>query len=122
MHHLQQLYIEYLHASLDQPPGLYILLVTPEAHFTAVDLARIADQLDQEEAATLAEGSLGSLASFVSQPSPNMDDSGYFSGQVILSLSFYIHYIYIYVLCFRLTAIEFSQFGPNRAHAIINYA
>ena len=52
--------------------------------FTAVDLGRIAECLDQEEAATLAEGGLDShqLASFSHRPSANMDDSGFFSVQV----------------------------------------
>ena len=62
----------------------YSSLVPVEAHYTAVDLAKIADQLDQEEAATLAEGVLNpsDLLSFSDRPSANMDDSGYFSVQV----------------------------------------
>ena len=64
----------------------YSSLVPIEPHYTAVDLAKIADQLDQEEAATMAEGVLDSsdLLRFSGRPSANMDDSGYFSVQVCL--------------------------------------
>ncbi|KAH8027617.1 hypothetical protein HPB51_007167 [Rhipicephalus microplus] len=56
-------------------------------YFTAVDLATIAQQIDEQERETMAEGGLNSddYQRFVHQPSGNLDDSGYFSVQVIAS-------------------------------------
>jgi ataxin-3 len=53
--------------------------------FTAVDLAGYARQLDEEEQATMAEGGFTNpeFLRFMQQPSSNMDDSGFFSVQVI---------------------------------------
>ncbi|KAM9571318.1 ataxin-3-like isoform 2-T3 [Salvelinus alpinus] len=52
-------------------------------YFTPVDLSSIAHQLDEEE--RMAEGGIGSeeYITFLQQPSGNMDDSGFFSIQVI---------------------------------------
>ncbi|KAH6926002.1 hypothetical protein HPB50_012941 [Hyalomma asiaticum] len=54
-------------------------------YFTAVDLATIAQQIDEQERETMAEGGLNSddYQRFMHQPSGNLDDSGYFSVQVI---------------------------------------
>ena len=54
-------------------------------YFNAVDLASIAKDLDEAERQRMAEGSTNSLEymNFLQQPSCNMDDSGYFSIQVI---------------------------------------
>ena len=54
-------------------------------YFTAVDLASIACELDEAERQTMAEGNVNSAAylDFMQQPSTNMDDSGYFSIQVL---------------------------------------
>uniref|UniRef100_L7M205 ubiquitinyl hydrolase 1 n=1 Tax=Rhipicephalus pulchellus TaxID=72859 RepID=L7M205_RHIPC len=56
-------------------------------YFTAVDLATIAQQIDEQERETMAEGGLNSddYQRFMHQPSGNLDDSGYFSVQVIAS-------------------------------------
>ncbi|GAB6026863.1 Ataxin-3 [Chamberlinius hualienensis] len=56
-------------------------------YFTAVDLASIAQTLDDEEENRMAEGGINSESykNFLEQPSTNMDDSGYFSVQVIVS-------------------------------------
>lgn len=56
-------------------------------YFTAVDLAALAQQIDEQERETMAEGGLNSddYQRFVHQPSGNLDDSGYFSVQVIAS-------------------------------------
>ncbi|XP_022095675.1 ataxin-3-like [Acanthaster planci] len=54
-------------------------------YFSAVDLADIGRELDEAERATMAEGDVNSpeYLRFLQQPSSNMDDSGYFSVQVI---------------------------------------
>ncbi|XP_014066278.1 ataxin-3 isoform X1 [Salmo salar] len=54
-------------------------------YFTPVDLSSIAHQLDEEERMRMAEGGIGSeeYITFLQQPSGNMDDSGFFSIQVI---------------------------------------
>ncbi|XP_064623743.1 ataxin-3-like isoform X2 [Lineus longissimus] len=54
-------------------------------YFTAVDLAEIARQLDDTERQQMAEGGVDTLEykMFVQQASSNMDDSGFFSIQVI---------------------------------------
>ncbi|XP_038075539.1 ataxin-3-like [Patiria miniata] len=54
-------------------------------YFSAVDLADIGRELDEAERATMAEGDINSpeYLRFLQQPSSNMDDSGYFSVQVI---------------------------------------
>lgn len=56
-------------------------------YFTAVDLAAHAQQIDEQERQTMAEGGLNSddYQQFMHQPSGNLDDSGYFSVQVIAS-------------------------------------
>ncbi|XP_014667729.1 PREDICTED: ataxin-3-like isoform X2 [Priapulus caudatus] len=55
------------------------------AYFTPVDLATLGQQLDDEERARMAEGGAESedYRAFLQQPSGNMDDSGYFSIQVL---------------------------------------
>uniref|UniRef100_A0A1B6E6S3 ubiquitinyl hydrolase 1 n=1 Tax=Clastoptera arizonana TaxID=38151 RepID=A0A1B6E6S3_9HEMI len=56
-------------------------------YFTAVDLASLAQNLDDEERKRMAESGVDSeeYRQFIQQPSGNMDDSGYFSVQVISS-------------------------------------
>ncbi|KAL1516674.1 hypothetical protein ABEB36_000555 [Hypothenemus hampei] len=56
-------------------------------YFTAVDLGTLANRLDEEERAQMAEGGIDTedYRKFLQQPSSNMDDSGYFSVQVISS-------------------------------------
>ncbi|PIK58248.1 putative ataxin-3 [Apostichopus japonicus] len=70
-------------ASLCAQHCLNSLLQGP--YFSAVDLATIAHQLDESERQTMAEGDLDSpeYLQFLQQPSGNMDDSGFFSVQVI---------------------------------------
>ncbi|XP_030855132.1 ataxin-3 isoform X2 [Strongylocentrotus purpuratus] len=55
------------------------------SYFSAVDLASIAQDLDDVEGAHMAEGGVDSVEylRFQEQPSTNMDDSGFFSVQVI---------------------------------------
>lgn len=55
------------------------------AYFTAVDLASFAASLDNAEREHMAEGDVNSpeFLQFMREPSSNMDDSGYFSIQVI---------------------------------------
>uniref|UniRef100_A0A2K6K978 ubiquitinyl hydrolase 1 n=1 Tax=Rhinopithecus bieti TaxID=61621 RepID=A0A2K6K978_RHIBE len=50
-------------------------------YFSPVELASIAHQLDEEERMRMAEG--GVTSEDYRQPSENMDDSGFFSIQVI---------------------------------------
>ncbi|KAK0084280.1 hypothetical protein PV325_007324 [Microctonus aethiopoides] len=56
-------------------------------YFNAVDLANLAQQMDEEERIRMAESGIDSdeYRHFLEQPSENMDDSGYFSVQVISS-------------------------------------
>ncbi|XP_015523711.1 ataxin-3 [Neodiprion pinetum] len=56
-------------------------------YFNAVDLANLACQMDEEERLRMAESGIDSeeYQLFLEQPSGNMDDSGYFSVQVISS-------------------------------------
>lgn len=55
------------------------------AHFNAVDLAELAQEMDFAEKTKLSEAGTNSkdYKKFVQQPSENMDDTGYFSVQVI---------------------------------------
>ncbi|KAI4489546.1 hypothetical protein M0802_010983 [Mischocyttarus mexicanus] len=57
------------------------------AYFTAVDLANFGHQMDEAERIRMAESGVDSedYQLFLEQPSENMDDSGYFSVQVISS-------------------------------------
>ncbi|XP_041947317.1 ataxin-3 isoform X2 [Alosa sapidissima] len=54
-------------------------------YFTPIELSSIAHQLDEEERMRMAEGGVTSeeYRTFLQQPSGNMDDSGFFSIQVI---------------------------------------
>ncbi|XP_043553149.1 ataxin-3 isoform X1 [Chiloscyllium plagiosum] len=54
-------------------------------YFSPIDLSTIAQQLDEEERERMAEGGTGTeeYRIFLQQPSGNMDDSGFFSIQVI---------------------------------------
>ncbi|XP_019374195.1 PREDICTED: ataxin-3 isoform X2 [Gavialis gangeticus] len=54
-------------------------------YFSPVELSFIAQQLDEEERMRMAEGGMSSeeYRTFLQQPSGNMDDSGFFSIQVI---------------------------------------
>uniref|UniRef100_A0A8D0HCS0 ubiquitinyl hydrolase 1 n=1 Tax=Sphenodon punctatus TaxID=8508 RepID=A0A8D0HCS0_SPHPU len=54
-------------------------------YFSPVELSSIAQQLDEEERIRMAEGGMSSeeYRTFLQQPSGNMDDSGFFSIQVI---------------------------------------
>ncbi|XP_043461269.1 ataxin-3-like [Leptopilina heterotoma] len=56
-------------------------------YFNAVDLANLAHQMDEEERLRMAESGVDSedYRQFLEQPSGNVDDSGYFSVQVINS-------------------------------------
>ncbi|XP_011877073.1 PREDICTED: ataxin-3-like isoform X1 [Vollenhovia emeryi] len=56
-------------------------------YFNAVDLANFGHQMDEEERIRMAESGVDSedYKLFLEQPSGNMDDSGYFSVQVISS-------------------------------------
>jgi len=55
------------------------------SYFTAVDLGAISEELDEQERERMAEGGVTSeeYRRFLDQPSTNMDDSGFFSVQVI---------------------------------------
>ncbi|KAK3918612.1 Ataxin-3 [Frankliniella fusca] len=57
------------------------------SYFTAVDLATLGQQMDEQERERMAENGVDSeeYRNFLQQPSGNMDDSGYFSVQVIAS-------------------------------------
>jgi len=55
------------------------------SYFTAVDLATIGHRMDEEERSRMAEAGVSSeeYNQFLQQPSSNVDDSGYFSVQVL---------------------------------------
>lgn len=68
--------------------GQHCLNVLLQAeYFTAVDLAQLAQQIDEEERHRMAEGGehREEYRQFIQSPSDNMDDSGFFSVQVIAS-------------------------------------
>lgn len=79
----------YVHVKLQQQGSLCAqhclnaLLQGP--YFTAVDLATIGHRFDEEERARMAEAGVSSdeYNRFLQEPSSNVDDSGYFSVQVI---------------------------------------
>lgn len=54
-------------------------------YFSAVDLGELASRLDEDERQRMAENGVDSAEyrRFIDQPSENMDDTGYFSVQVI---------------------------------------
>jgi len=54
------------------------------AEFDAIQLGGIAAQLDEVERSRMAEGTAEEYTRFLAEPSCNMDDSGFFSIQVIL--------------------------------------
>jgi len=55
-----------------------------KAYFTAVDLAEIGRGLDEQERSVIAESNdLAELEEFTKHGSGNVDDSGFFSVQVI---------------------------------------
>ncbi|CAG2100106.1 unnamed protein product [Medioppia subpectinata] len=56
-------------------------------YFTAVDLAQLAQDIDEQERHRMAEGGehRDEYRRFIESPSDNMDDSGFFSVQVIAS-------------------------------------
>ncbi|XP_038192203.1 ataxin-3 isoform X2 [Arvicola amphibius] len=58
-------------------------------YFSPVELSSIAHQLDEEERMRMAEGGVTSedYRTFLQQPSGNMDDSGFFSIQVMVNLN-----------------------------------
>ena len=55
------------------------------SYFSAVDLGELAYRLDEDERQQMAENGIESeeYRQFIQQPSGNMDDTGYFSVQVI---------------------------------------
>uniref|UniRef100_A0A3Q0T312 ubiquitinyl hydrolase 1 n=1 Tax=Amphilophus citrinellus TaxID=61819 RepID=A0A3Q0T312_AMPCI len=73
-------------------------------YFTPVDLSSIAQQLDEEERMRMAEGGMASeeYRTFLQQPSGNMDDSGFFSIQVIF-------YFVMWFVCVGLGANPLQQ-------------
>ncbi|XP_073233239.1 ataxin-3-like isoform X2 [Porites lutea] len=80
---MEAIFHEKQEGSLCAQHCLNALLQGP--YFTAVDLADIARQLDEDERDRMAEGDVTSndYQEFLKQPSSNMDDSGFFSIQVI---------------------------------------
>ncbi|KAK6629203.1 hypothetical protein RUM43_003020 [Polyplax serrata] len=76
-------------------------------YFTAVDLAMHAQNLDDEERIRMAESGVDSLEyrTFLEQPSGNMDDSGYFSVQVISS-------------CLSVWGLELVRYGSTEKKAV----
>ncbi|KAG8194766.1 hypothetical protein JTE90_026406 [Oedothorax gibbosus] len=80
---MEAIFHEKQEGSLCAQHCLNVLLQAP--YFTAVDLATLASQVDDQERSRMAEGGLHSedYRRFMQQPSSNVDDSGYFSVQVI---------------------------------------
>ncbi|CAH1966730.1 unnamed protein product [Acanthoscelides obtectus] len=82
---MESIFHEKQEGSLCAQHCLNSLLQGP--YFTAVDLSTLAQKLDDEERQRMAESGEESeeYQKFLQQPSGNMDDSGYFSVQVISS-------------------------------------
>ncbi|GFY08752.1 ataxin-3 [Trichonephila clavipes] len=82
---MEAIFHEKQEGSLCAQHCLNALLQAP--YFTAVELAALAGQIDEQERSQMAEGGVQSedYRKFVQQPSSNVDDSGYFSVQVIAS-------------------------------------
>lgn len=80
---MESIFHEKQEGQLCAQHALNALLQGP--YFTAVDLATIASQLDERERQSLAEGGQDSqdYREFMSAKSHNMDDSGFFSIQVM---------------------------------------
>ncbi|XP_066281157.1 ataxin-3-like isoform X2 [Branchiostoma lanceolatum] len=79
-------------------------------YFTAVDLASFAQQLDEAERERMAEGgtTTAEYQHFLQQPSSNMDDSGFFSIQVISRA--------LEVWCLRLVPITSQEYLETSEH------
>ncbi|XP_044733977.1 ataxin-3-like [Chrysoperla carnea] len=82
---METIFHEKQEGSLCAQHCLNALLQGP--YFTPVDLGTLAQQMDDEERMRMAENGEESeeYRTFLAQPSGNMDDSGYFSVQVISS-------------------------------------
>ncbi|KAK9499248.1 hypothetical protein O3M35_002318 [Rhynocoris fuscipes] len=82
---MEAIFHEKQQGSLCAQHCLNALLQGP--YFTPVDLATLAQRMDEEERMRMAESGVDSddYQKFIQQPSGNMDDSGYFSVQVISS-------------------------------------
>ncbi|GBM01925.1 Ataxin-3 [Araneus ventricosus] len=82
---MEAIFHEKQEGSLCAQHCLNALLQAP--YFTAVELATLGRQIDEEERSQMAEGGVQSedYRRFLQQPSGNVDDSGYFSVQVIAS-------------------------------------
>eukprot|EP00058_Branchiostoma_floridae_P024762 XP_002610252.1 hypothetical protein BRAFLDRAFT_126822 [Branchiostoma floridae] len=79
-------------------------------YFTAVDLASFAQQLDEAERERMAEGgtTTAEYQHFLQQPSSNMDDSGFFSIQVISRA--------LEVWCLRLVPVTSQEYLETSEH------
>uniref|UniRef100_R4G302 ubiquitinyl hydrolase 1 n=2 Tax=Rhodnius TaxID=13248 RepID=R4G302_RHOPR len=82
---MEAIFHEKQQGSLCAQHCLNALLQGP--YFTPVDLATLAQRMDEEERMRMAESGVDTddYQKFIQQPSGNMDDSGYFSVQVISS-------------------------------------
>ncbi|XP_067012532.2 ataxin-3 [Anabrus simplex] len=82
---MEAIFHEKQEGSLCAQHCLNALLQGP--YFTPVDLATLAQQMDDEERLRMSESGVDSdeYRRFIEQPSGNYDDSGYFSVQVISS-------------------------------------
>ncbi|XP_059488937.1 ataxin-3-like isoform X2 [Neocloeon triangulifer] len=80
---METIFFEKQEGSLCAQHCLNALLQGP--YFTAVDLATLANNLDEAERQRMAESGVDSdeYRHFIEQPSGNMDDSGFFSVQVL---------------------------------------
>ncbi|EEB11731.1 Ataxin-3, putative [Pediculus humanus corporis] len=102
---MESIYFEKQEGSLCAQHCLNALLQGP--YFTAVDLAMHAQNLDDEERIRMAESGIDSIEyrNFLEQPSGNMDDSGYFSVQVISS-------------CLSVWGLELVRYGSTEKKAL----
>ncbi|XP_043190501.1 ataxin-3-like [Amphibalanus amphitrite] len=85
-----------------------------EPYFTAVDLATLAQQMDEAEHSRMSEAGVDSeeYRHFVQAGSQNMDDSGYFSVQVIAAA----------LRVFELELVPFGSSDPRATSARQNIA
>ncbi|XP_038631205.1 ataxin-3 isoform X1 [Scyliorhinus canicula] len=85
-------------------------------YFSPIDLSTIAQQLDEEERERMAEGGTTTeeYRIFLQQPSGNMDDSGFFSIQVISTA--------LSVWCLEITLFNSPEYQRLRIDPVIERA
>ena len=113
---MEKIFHEKQEGSLCAQHCLNSLLQGP--YYDAVNLAQIAQELDEKERQAMALGNIDSeeYLDFMQQPSTNFDDSGYFSIQVLYQA---IQTWNLQMIPFNSQAAEQSRKEPTRESAYI---